>query len=290
MPGVTAIKILGHLKFMSAQLGMPTSDADEPPDDQQLSDGLQESQELPPAPPGCIPPFFMAKRFNKQDTTSSNDIGNEFKDFHDKAIDAVVYAVDMWKLQAKVKDLKVNAVTALGSPGCLDGPELESNIKNAPSTAAMQDNYAKYRDAVAAGVSANFKDWADNVMVPGLPWYPAFAAYPGPMAAPTPNIPVPLIICPSSSLTKITMPSELKDAMVGELDSGLKDEDVDKQHETLFDSIGTVLALGFLIWMASQQAMLVMGKGPVPTFAPPYVPVGPVVMGDNIGAPGHTMA
>lgn len=27
-----------------------------------------------------------------------------------------------------------------------------------------------------------------------------------------------------------------------------------------------------------------------PGFAPPYVPVGPVVMGDNIGIPGHTTA
>lgn len=28
----------------------------------------------------------------------------------------------------------------------------------------------------------------------------------------------------------------------------------------------------------------------MPRFAPPYVPVGPVVMGDNIAAPGHTIA
>ena len=25
-----------------------------------------------------------------------------------------------------------------------------------------------------------------------------------------------------------------------------------------------------------------MGRGPVPTFAPPYVPVGPVISGDNL--------
>ena len=28
----------------------------------------------------------------------------------------------------------------------------------------------------------------------------------------------------------------------------------------------------------------------LPRFAPPYVPVGPVVMGDNIQAPGHTLS
>lgn len=42
----------------------------------------------------------------------------------------------------------------------------------------------------------------------------------------------------------------------------------------------------------SEKAQVygVHGKGPVPAFAPPYVPVGPVVMGDNIAAPGHLMA
>jgi hypothetical protein len=45
-----------------------------------------------------------------------------------------------------------------------------------------------------------------------------------------------------------------------------------------------------MIWIASQMVMLVMGKGPIPTFAPPFVPVGPVVGGDNIATPGHLMS
>ena len=44
------------------------------------------------------------------------------------------------------------------------------------------------------------------------------------------------------------------------------------------------------MWLPMQQVMLVMGKGPIPTFAPPFVPVGPVVMGDNLPIPGHLMA
>ena len=55
-------------------------------------------------------------------------------------------------------------------------------------------------------------------------------------------------------------------------------------------AIATVLSLAFLMWLPMQQVMLVMGKGPIPTFAPPFVPVGPVVGGDNIAAPGHLMA
>jgi hypothetical protein len=196
----------------------------------------------------------------------------------------------MWKLQAKFKDLQVMAVSAIGTPGCLDGPELESNIKNAPMCAAFTGNKAKYRDAVAKGVSKCFKDWQGQVMVPGLPWYPAFAAFPGPMAPPMPNIPTPLIACPSAKMTSIVMPSELKSAMIDALDGGLKKDDKDKQHEALFDAIATVLALAFLMWLPQQQVMLVLGKGQIPTFAPPFVPVGPVVGGDNISLPGHLMA
>jgi hypothetical protein len=102
-------------------------------------------------------------------------------------IDAVQFSHNMWKLQAKFKDLKVMAVCAIGTPGCLDGPELESNIKNAPMCAAWSGNKAKYRDAVAKGVSKAFKNWQSKVMVPGLPWYPAFAAFPGRRRRPCPT-------------------------------------------------------------------------------------------------------
>src|SRR5262249_30645822 len=110
------------------------------------------------------------------------------------------------------------------------------------------------------------------------------------MAPPMPNIPMPLVTCVSSKMTDIMLPSALKGAMDDALDSGMKDKDPDKHYEALHDAIGTVLALAFSIWLVSQQVMLVLGKGPIPTFAPPYVPVGPVVGGDNIAVPGHLMA
>ena len=119
-------------------------------------------------------------------------------------------------------------------------------------------------------------------MVPGLPWYPAFAAFPGPMAPPMPNIPMPLLMCPSAMMAEMTVASKLKKAMV--------DNYGDKKalhHEELFDAIATGLTVAFLLWVLSQQIMNVLGKGPIPTFAPPYIPVGPVIGGDNIAVPGH---
>jgi hypothetical protein len=287
MPPLSFIKILGNLKFFSHGLKLGT----EWKNSFSIKDESQFHPEDKQAQPQTIPPWFMPSEIpNKYHQESCDKIGSGFKDFHDSMIDAVGYAHNMWKLQAKFKDLKVNALTALGTPGCLDGPELESLIKNAPMCAAFTGNKAKHRDAIATGVSKCFKNWQDQVTVPGLPWYPAFVAFPGPMAPPMPNIPMPLITCVSAKMTDIVMPDTMKSEMDNALDGDLKKKDKTKQHEALHDGIALVLSLAFLIWMVQQQVMLVMGKGQIPTFAPPFVPVGPVVMGDNLPIPGHLMA
>jgi len=292
MPGISPIKPLGNLKFLSYRLKLPTSASwKQPkgdPDEKQYSDGIGKKNMV--GVPTLIPPWFFPQNNHKFHQDSCDTVGKDFKKLHDDMLSAVQFAHNLWKLQAKFKDLKVVAVCAIGAPGCLDGPKLESLIKTAPMVAAYTGNWAKYRDAVAKGVSTAFANWQGQVTVPGLPWYPAFAAFPGPMAPPMPNVPMPLITCVSAKMTDIMMPNTMKDEMIKALPSGLKDPDKDKQHEALFDSIATVLALAFTIWLPSQQVMLVMGKGPIPVFAPPFVPVGPVVAGDNIPVPGHLMA
>jgi len=293
MPPISPMKPLLQVIFYSKQLKLPTGWSDNKPNEKDKKKHYEQNSHPDGEkawPPKLIPPWFTPASSYKLHVETCDKIGKEFKKFAEDAVDAVKFSHSMWKLQAKFKDLKVNAVTALGTPGCLDGPELESNIKNAPMMMAYaQGNAKKYRDAVAKGVSGQYKKWQGKVMVPGLPWYPAFAAFPGPMAPPMPNVPTPLIACPSAMMAEIVVPKNLGDAMTKALDKSMKDEDPDKQHEALFEAIGTVLALAFLMWMPQQQVMLVMGKGPIPSFAPPYVPVGPVVMGDNIAAPGHLM-
>lgn len=284
MPGISPIKILGHAVFMSKQKKLPINFDNKYFKDRHKAEMGAAPKQLP------IPWFMPAKPGYKHYQESADKIGKDFAEFHDNMLDAVSFSVNMWKLQAKFKDLKVMALSAIGTPGCLDGPELESNIKNAPMVASFTGNKGKYRDAVAKGVSKCFKDWQGQVMVPGLPWYPAFVAFPGPQAPPMPNVPMPLIACPSAKMASIVAPSDMKSAMIDALDGGLKDKDKDKQHEALFEAIATVLSLAFLMWLPMQQVMLVLGKGPIPTFAPPYVPVGPVVGGDNIATPGHLLA
>ena len=290
MPPLSFIKILGNLKFLAAGKKLPVEwkAPSGDPAAKHYGDALKPDEKV--AVPQLIPPWFLPQEPTKYFQDSCDKIGQGMKDFHDAIIDAVGFSHNLWKLQAKFQNLQIMAVSAIGSPGCLDGPELEANIKNAPMVAAYTGNKAKYRDAVAAGVSKCFKQWQGQVMVPGLPWYPAFAAFPGPMAPPMPNIPTPLIACPSAMMTSIVMPDSMKREMVNALDGGVKDKDKDKHYEALFDAIATVLALAFMMWLPQQQVMLVLGKGPIPTFAPPFVPVGPVMAGDNIAAPGHLMS
>lgn len=231
-------------------------------------------------------PYYFNATPNKYHADAAKEVSKWHKDFVHTALDKIKQAVDTWKVKAKFKDLKVMALSAIGTPGCLDGP----NIKNEPSFSSWigaQKNEKAYIKAVIDGFSKQWMDWADNVMVPGLPWYPAFVAFPGPQAAPMPNVPMPLITCPSPKMASMAVPQQIKSAMVDALDSGVKKEDKDKQHEAIFEVIATPVATAFTVWLASQQVMNVLGKGPIPSFAPPFVPVGPVVMGDNVAVPGH---
>jgi hypothetical protein len=287
MPPVQFMKPLGGVKFLSHGHKLPVQW--QKPSGDPAGGHYDRAWKLPGdkiAIPQHIPPWFMPVEPNKYYQETCDKVGKGFQDFHDAMLDAIGFAHNLWKLQAKFQNIQIMAVSAIGTPGCLDGPALESNIKNAPMVAAFTGNKAKHRDAVAKGVSKCFKDWADNVTIPGLPWYPAFAAFPGPMAPPMPNVPTPLIACVSPKITSIVAPMDMKSAMDDALDGGMKDKDPDKHYESLHDAIATVCAAGFAIWVAAQT-QIVMGKGPIPTFAPPYVPVGPVVGGDVLSIPGH---
>jgi hypothetical protein len=290
VPGVSPIKILGNLSFMAAGLKLPVATSSG--NDKGWTEAYHKDRKDAEmgAVPQVIPPWFMPQKPGfKHHQKSCDEIGKNFKDFHDAMIDAVGFAHNLWKLQARFKDLQIAAVSAIGAPGCLDGPALESNIKNAPQCASFTGNMAKKRDAVAKGVSGCFKKWQDQVTIPGLPLYPAFAAFPGPMAPPMPCIPVPLIACISGMMTQIIMPDAMTKAMDDALDQGLKDKDPEKHYHALHEAIATVLSLAFLMWLPQQQLSLVLGKGPIPTFAPPFVPVGPVLGGDIVSIPGHLM-
>ncbi len=276
MKPICDVTFVGQNKKLAVDWSQPTGEA-----------GDMYVEAFAPAERNVVPDpmcYFHAASTNKYHVDQCNEIGGKFKDFCHAMLDGFSSALDVWRAQAKIQDLKVMAVSAIGAPGCLDGPSIESDMKTM-SLPSASGNEKDWRDAVAEGTADCFAQWASKVTVPGLPWYPAFATFPSPTAPPIPNIPMPLIALPSAGLAKMS-PSPLAKAMQDAF--GL--DDPDDQFGAASTSIATAISTAFLAWLPMQQVMLCLGKGPVPIYAPPIVPLGPVVAGDNVAAPGHLAA
>ena len=224
--------------------------------------------------------LFIPASLNGYHVNTATIVGVLFEEFIDGILAAFAGAVDEWSKMAVLVNVKVNAVTAMD--GKIQGPPMEPLIlKSAPMGTPQLQKYSK---AVAKAVGKAWDDWMKNAKVPGLPWYPAFAAFPGPVAPPMPNIPVPLILLQSSGEAGMSA-KKLESAMV----DALGDKDA-AHHKVLFKSLGTGIGTIFLGWKAMTMVMNVMGTGNIPSFAPPFVPVGPVVNGTGTMIPGGLMS
>jgi peptidoglycan hydrolase-like protein with peptidoglycan-binding domain len=176
--------------------------------------------------------------------------------------DAVGQAWRLWQLTTTMVGITVNAVTATG--GQIVGPQLEALI--AKQTAGVDPTAGR---ALAEAIGPPFDTFAATLKMPGLPLFPSFAAFPGPVAPPTPSVPTPLVALPGLQPTPQKRFAALTPTQR-------------RACEAVVDAFGPT----FEIWRASTLVS-VTGSGPVPTFAPPYVPVGPVVGGVANGLPGQ---
>ena len=245
-------------------------------------DAFQPGEHTAVPEPGC---YFWSVSTNVYHVNQCKEIGREFKEFTHTMLDGIKDAVDLWRVKAQFQNLTINANLLNGSPGCLFGPPLAPDIKMLSYPSAT--SYLKiWRDAVADGVSECWKAWADQVTIPGMSAYPPFAVFPAPMTPPMPNVSFPLVTCTSAGLVKMTS-SALQKAMVDHFPGGGGDTG---QFDSVAYAIGTALAASFNAWLPVQMVSNIMGMGPVPTYAPPLLPVGPVVMGWTIPQPGHLAA
>lgn len=200
---------------------------------------------------------------------------NRFANYIATMCGAVAQAVDSWRKAAHLDGVKIMAVSAIGGK-LRSGVSIEQQIlQRAPA------GWEPYNRAIAAGVHNQFHSFANEVTVPGLPWYPAFAAFPAPVAPPMPNQPTPLMTIAS------TASRHLKEGAITDMIYNKMPNPKPSCGKEVAVAIGFGIEKAAFVWLVAQQVMNVMGKGPVPSFAPPYVPVGPVVNGDIIPVPGH---
>jgi len=134
----------------------------------------------------------------------------------------------------------------------------------------------------AAGVSDAWRLWHEGIVLQGLSWYPAFAAWPGAQAGPLANVPTPL-----SSLFSIResvlRPADLKNRIRDGLGQSIMAQ---RGASAAVDTFVADFSSRFLVWRAQVIVRYAQGTGPVPSYLPPRVMSGPVVNGAILEIPG----
>lgn len=198
--------------------------------------------------------------------------------YFDAMASALRQAVDMWRIQAVISDVTIMGPNVFG--GKITLPALDGLVRGF----APAGNWDAYSRAIAAGVHNQFRLMCSMAVFPGLPLYPAFAAFPAPMVPPMPNVPTPLMT--------FVLPGQ------GQVEAVVVANEIIRKYPTpkppCADDVAHAVAEGFAravrVWLGSQQILNLMGTGRVPTFAPPYVPVGPVVNGWVLAKAGSIAA
>ena len=173
-----------------------------------------------------------------------------------------------------LKNVTIMGPIAIG--GQLWGPSIQSMIlEKAPRGA-----WDVYSRAVATGVQAQVQFFCQRVTVPRLSWYPRFARWPAPIAPPMANDPTPLMTI-TSAASGAFKESELKAAIVRAFTNPRP-----ACAEQVAKAIGDGLGRALFPWLSATLVRNVMGGGPVPSYAPPHVPFGPVLGGMGNQLPG----
>ena len=220
--------------------------------------------------------LFRDATLNKYHVDTAKTIGKKFEKYIDGICGAICDAIDKWMKMTMISSALINGPVGVVLPGSFVGPPLMPLILATAPKSTPQE--IKYSNAVANALGTLWQAWQAGLM--GTLMYPPFAAFPGPVAPPMPNIPLPLIAFSSPGESGLS-PSTLKITM----DANLADPTA--QHASdLFDAIAKAFNTVFQVFKASTMVQNVLGMGPIPTFAPPFVPVGPVVMGTVVPTPG----
>jgi len=270
-PQKSMLAQLAKINFMSMGINLPM-EWSQP--GEQYSDAFKPS-EIATAPNSPMN-LFRDATLNKYHVDTAKTIGEQFEKYIDGICGAICDAIDKWMKMTMITSALINGPVGVVLPGSFVGPPLMPLILATAPKSTPQE--IKYSNAVASALGTLWQAWQIGLM--GTLMYPAFAAFPGPVAPPMPNIPLPLIAFSSPGESGLS-PSILKSTM----DANLADPKA--QHASdLFDAIAKAFNTVFQVFKASTMVQNVLGMGPIPTFVPPFVPVGPVVMGTVIPTPG----
>jgi hypothetical protein len=142
--------------------------------------------------------------------------------------------------------------------------------------------FAKYTGVVASVLGTAWMTYSASIKLGAAKLWPLFSAWTLAVAPPQPNV-APCKLMDTSSVISVDAGLAVP-AIKGQLISALGDPEA-PFHKELFESIATGFKEVFDSWKQKTE-FKVIGGGPVPSWAPPYVPVGPVVAGVAFVPPG----
>lgn len=273
-PQASMMQQLARAKFMSNALKVPKDWSQPSGDNGHYNKAFQPSEMA--AAPGA-PPLFIPASVNKYHVDTQKMLNEKVGNFIDGICSAICSAWSQWQSAASMAGIVVNSVTATG--GQVIGPPLMPLIMASAPKESPQ--LLLYSTAVANVMNTTWLSFTSMIKIPGLPLFPMFAAFPSPVAPPTPSpVPAPLAaLAPAAS--SLFVANSLGSQMLGMFGNPTAN-----YAREIFDAVATGIQACFTTWYASTMFTKIMGTGPVPSFAPPYVPVGPVVGGTGMMTPG----
>jgi len=263
---------LAKANFLSKNIQVPVQWQQPGSDQFDEAFSASERQTTPNSPIN----LFREPSLNQYHVNAAKDIGDKMTTYLEGISGAICDAIDKWMKMTSVAGLLINGPVGQVLPGGVMGPPLMPFIlASAPMNTPME---TKYSQAIAQAISQQWQLW--QVGLTGMLMYPSFAAFPGPMAPPTPNVPLPLVALSSAGEAGLSA-NMLQSLMMAYLG------DPQAQHAAdLFDALAKAFNTCFQTFKTATMVQNVLGTGPIPTFAPPFVPVGPVVAGMAVPAPG----
>src|SRR5258706_8703110 len=185
-PQASAMQQLARLKFMSFNIKVPQNwqAPSGDPAAAHYNDAFKPEEKQ--TAPG-MPPLVQPASLNKYHTDAQKMHIGKFGAYIDGMCSAICSAWSQWQSTATMVGVMINAVTA--SVGNIVGPPMMPLIMASAPKASPQE--LKYSNVIATGIGTSWLQFTATVKVPGMPWYPAFAACPSPVAPPMPNIPTP---------------------------------------------------------------------------------------------------
>jgi hypothetical protein len=194
-------------------------------------------------------------------------------------------AANSWISKAQIQGGQINGPSLQIPPGSLKSlTSMEAELLQALTMAKVSPAVA---NALASTLAGAWNAWAAGFQMHAPGAYPTFAAVPGPVAPPTPSTPIALRQGFSSGEPM------LQAALLSpKLSAALRPfaREIGGAAEPAIRALAEWVESSFKEWKNTVMLVGILGRGPVPTFAPPYVPVGPVVMGDSISGGGPIFA